>query len=265
MIIDSHEHVMLPAADQVRKLEEAGVDQAILFSTAPHPEKTQNYAELKAEMAKLYKILAGANNKEANIVRMKKGNRELLQSIRTFPDKFFGFGSMPLGLTTEEMNVWISEDIVANGLKGIGEFTPGNDQQIKELEPVFQALTNFDHLPIWVHTFDPVTLAGLNDLIALTKKYPTVPVIFGHSGGYNWQTLLDFAETVDNAYIDTSATFSTLAARMLISELPEKCLFSSDAPYGEPLLNKELIEFVSPSKEIADRVLGENIAELLHL
>lgn len=99
----------------------------------------------------------------------------------------------------------------------------------------------------------------------LAHKYPTVLVIFGHMGGYHWQTLLDFAKTSKNSYIDMSATFSTLATQMVISELPDKCLFSSDAPYGEPLLNKQFIEFVSPSTEIAAMVLEENIANLLKL
>lgn len=35
------------------------------------------------------------------------------------------------------------------------------------------------------------------------------------------------------------------------------------APYGEPLLNKQLIEFVSPTNEIRDKILGGNILKLI--
>lgn len=52
---------------------------------------------------------------------------------------------------------------------------------------------------------------------------------------------------------------------MALIELSQRCLFSSDAPYGEPYLYRELVEFVSPSKEIADMALGGNIKELLHI
>ena len=97
----------------------------------------------------------------------------------------------------------------------------------------------------------------------LTQKYPNVTVIYGQMGGYHWMDVVDFAKTVPNAYIDLSAAFSTLAVRMAITELPDKCIFSSDAPYGEPLLSKQLIEFVSPSKEITDKILGENILKIL--
>lgn len=42
-------------------------------------------------------------------------------------------------------------------------------------------------------------------------------------------------------------------------------LVISDAPYGEPFLYRQLIEFVSPTREIANMVLGDNISRLLKL
>jgi len=65
--------------------------------------------------------------------------------------------------------------------------------------------------------------------------------------------------------MDLSAAFSTLALKMIISEIPKKCFFSSDAPYGDPLLNRQMIEYLSPSKKITAKILGENIMELLEL
>ncbi|EGL36683.1 hypothetical protein HMPREF9124_0441 [Oribacterium sp. oral taxon 108 str. F0425] len=53
-------------------MDAAGVDRAILFCSAPHPEKANNLNELETEMNTLYKILAGANSKEDNIKRLKK-------------------------------------------------------------------------------------------------------------------------------------------------------------------------------------------------
>ena len=50
---------------------------------------------------------------------------------------------------------------------------------------------------------------------------------------------------------------------MVINEVPEKCLYSSDAPYGEPILNKQMIEYLIPSKKIKNKVFGENILKLL--
>lgn len=263
MIIDSHEHLMLPIEMQIEKLNQAGVDKAILFSTVPHPERAKNLAELRGEMKILYKVLAGANNKEANRERMIKNNNELAMQMKKYPERFFGFGAVPLGMSEPETSSWIEENILSNEFKGIGEFTPGSDEQIRQLEVIFQAVNNFSNLPIWVHTFNPVTISGIHILMELCEKYPSVPVIFGHMGGLNWIDVIDFVKSHKYVYLDLSAAFASIATRIAISELPERCLYSSDAPYGEPYLYRQLIEFVSPSQEVANMVLGNNILQLL--
>ena len=63
----------------------------------------------------------------------------------------------------------------------------------------------------------------------------------------------------------SSAAFASIATKMVLAELPERCLYSSDAPYGEPYLYRQLIEFVSPDKRTAEMALGENISRLLKL
>lgn len=263
MIIDSHEHLMLPIEMQIEKLNQAGVDKAILFSTVPHPERAKNLVELREEMNTLYKVLSGSNNKEANRERMKKNNNELAMQIKKYPERLMGFGAVPLGMSEPETSSWIEENILFNEFKGIGEFTPGFDEQIRQLEIIFQAVSNFRALPIWVHTFNPVTISGIHILMELCEKYPSVPVIFGHMGGSNWMEVIDFAKSHKYAYLDLSTAFASIATRIAISELPEKCFYSSDAPYGEPYLYRQLIDFVSPSQEVADMVLGNNILQLL--
>ena len=52
---------------------------------------------------------------------------------------------------------------------------------------------------------------------------------------------------------------------MAITEVPNKCLYSSDVPYGEPLLNKQMIEYLCKDKEIIGNILGGNILKLLNL
>ena len=226
MVIDSHEHIMFPTKMQLDKMDEAGVDKTVLFCTAPHPEKAGTLNEIEAEMAALNKILAGSNTKEDNISRLKKNIAEVY---------------------------------------GIGEFTPGSEQQIMQLETIFQALKNTRIYPVWVHTFHPVTMNGIKCLMSLCEKYPGIPVIFGHLGGSNWMDVIKFAKEHDDVYLDLSAAFASIAAKMALTELPERCLYSSDAPYGEPYLYRQLIEFVSPDKRAAEMALGENISRLLEL
>lgn len=265
MIVDSHEHIMLPTEKQLKMMDEAGIDKTVLFCSAPHPEKAASLDEVEAEMNALYKVLAGSNSKEANVTRQKKNIADLVNIIKNYPNRFLGFGSVPLGMSLIETQDWINDNIVANSLQGVGEFTPGNEQQVLQLDTVFQALRGTHICPIWVHTFSPVTTAGIRLLMGLCEKYPEVPVIFGHLGGTNWIEAIKFARTQKNVYLDLSAAFASIATKMALIELPEKCFFSSDAPYGEPYLYRKLVEFVSPSKEIANMALGDNIKELLHI
>lgn len=265
MVIDSHEHIMFPAKMQLDKMDEAGVDKTVLFCTAPHPEKAGTLSELEAEMAALNKILAGSNTKEDNISRLKKNIAEVVEAVRTYPDRFLGFGAVPLGMELEETEEWIDIQITSNSLYGIGEFTPGSEQQIMQLETIFRALKNTRIYPVWVHTFHPVTISGIKCLMSLCEKYPGIPVIFGHLGGSNWMDVIKFAKEHDDVYLDLSAAFASIATKMALTELPERCLYSSDAPYGEPYLYRQLIEFVSPDKRTAEMALGKNISRLLEL
>ena len=265
MVIDSHEHIMFPIKMQLDKTDAAGVDKTVLFCTAPHPEKAGTLNELEEEMAALNKILAGSNTKEDNISRLKKNIAEVAEAVRAYPDRFLGFGAVPLGMELEETEKWIDTQITSNSLYGIGEFTPGNERQIRQLDTVFQALMDTRIYPVWVHTFHPVTMEGIKLLMSLCEKYPGIPVIFGHLGGSNWMEVIKFAEEHENIYLDLSAAFASIATKMALTELPERCLYSSDAPYGEPYLYRQLIEFVSPDKRAAEMALGENISRLLEL
>ena len=176
MIIDGHQHVMLPTSMQIQKMDDAGVDKAILFTTTPHVEraKTATLDTIGAEMQVLYQLLSGSYSPAARIAKMTDTILELNRVIQDVPERFYGFGPVPLGLADNDTAEWVKEYIIGNSFKGIGEFTPGSETQITQLEPVFKALTDYCSLPIWVHTFNPVTLNGIKILMELCRKYPAV-------------------------------------------------------------------------------------------
>lgn len=265
MIIDSHAHVMQPVELQIEKMQKGGIDRTILFSTTPHVEKASNLTELDAEMQALYHILGGKVSPEQRIADMKRSILELQTIVRKYPEYFLGFAPMPIGLTPANARGWMAQQVIGNGFRGIGEFTPGTTEQMQALEIVFEVLKDYPGYPIWIHTFQPVSQQGIDILMNLTRKYPTVPTIWGHMGGYHWMQVIRFAKDQSNVYLDLSACFSTLAARIAMVELPSRCLFASDAPFGEPLLSRQLIEYMSPNSRTTDLVLGENISRLLKL
>jgi hypothetical protein len=267
MTIDSHQHVMLPTEIQIEKLDNAGVDKAILFTTTPHVEKatTSTLNDINSEMQVLYKLLSGAFSPQERIEKIKDTILELKSAIALAPERFWGFGAVPIGLSNKETEEWVQKYVISNDFKGVGEFTPGNEMQIEQLEPIFKALTNYADIPIWIHTFNPVSLNGIRILMGLCQKYASVPVVFGHMGGSNWMEVIAFARENENVYLDLSAAFTPLSVKTALIEIPEKCLFGSDAPFGEPYLVRQLIEYVSPTPEVSRMALGENIVNLIKL
>jgi hypothetical protein len=103
MIVDSHQHVMLPTTMQVKKMDDAGVDKAILFTTTPHVERAESATleAIGAEMQVLYQLLSGSYSPETRISKMKDTILELNQAIQAAPDRFYGFGPVPLGFSEQ--------------------------------------------------------------------------------------------------------------------------------------------------------------------
>jgi predicted TIM-barrel fold metal-dependent hydrolase len=261
MIIDSHAHVMLPSKRQLELMAEAKIDKTILFGTIIHPETATTMAEFETELNGLYDILNGGKNPyEARI----RATTELAQIVQENPDKYLGFGSMPVGLTYKENLSWIEKYIVANNFRGIGELTPGTGQ-VGGLEPLFRASQEIGNLPLWVHAFCPLNFDDIKELLKLARQYSSVPVILGHLGGIHWLNTLKAVKDIQNVYLDLSATFTTLAPSFAIREYPERTLFSSDAPYAMPLTARTILEQIVADKHILAEVLGGNIARLLAL
>ncbi|MGE7823312.1 amidohydrolase family protein [Paenibacillus sp. NPDC093718] len=238
MIIDSHAHVVLPLEKQIEMMDSSGIDKTILCSTLVHPEKSETYEEFIQEMNVLNQVLNNEiNPRDARLRAME----ELKDAVTTFPDRFIGFGSVPLSSSSEQLNHWVAKIVNDYKMKGLGEFTLGIGQ-IKLLEPVFQAANDYSSLPIWVHTFHPLNSNDIQELFILTRKYPNVPVIYGHLGGIHWLQTIPLIKETKNAYLDISAFYTTYSLFLAIKELPEKTVFSSDFPYGDPFLNKLAVE-----------------------
>jgi predicted TIM-barrel fold metal-dependent hydrolase len=262
MIIDSHAHLMIPAEKQLSLMEQAGVDKTILFTSTPHPEKAVDLASFENEIRLLADILSGNRTLEERMNTIRGITVELCERIKMFPDKFLGFGAVPLALTYPATCDWIEQQIIANGLLGVGEFSLGSGS-VELLDNVFKALMEIKKIPLWIHTFHPLNLDDLKEIFQYAMKFPDIPIILGHMGGVNWLDTIKMAKEQDNIYLDLSASFTTIAPWLAIKELPERTLFSSDAPYGNPLLARKMVEMGSENPQVTEMVLGGNVARLL--
>jgi uncharacterized protein len=71
------------------------------------------------------------------------------------------------------------------------------------------------------------------------------------------------AKMCPQTYLDLSAAYTTLAPTLAIRELPERALFSSDAPNGNPLVARTMVEQITPDPAVRALVLGETMARLV--
>ncbi|GAA2432807.1 amidohydrolase family protein [Streptomyces mauvecolor] len=259
MIIDAHGHVHDPVETHLRLLDEAGVDRTVLFGTRPHPERATDLPSLRHEMSALDRALSGKGDLDDGY---RTARRELDEALAAHPERFIGFGSVRLDLPAEEIAAAVERDVVGRGLHGIGELTPPPGQAGR-LAPVLEAAHDHGGLPVVVHGFAPTTAGDLHTLAELAARCPKVPLIVSQLGGLNWMSAIELARDTPNMYLELSTANIVLAVKLAIRELPERTLFGSDAPYGDPLLARTTVERVTPPGELRDLVLGGTLGQLL--
>ncbi|GAA4639395.1 amidohydrolase family protein [Actinoallomurus vinaceus] len=261
MIIDAHSHVHDPVETHLRLLDDAGADRTVLFPTRPHPERATDLDSLRQEMSVLERAVSGRGTGDDGHATAW---RELDDALAAHPDRFIGFGSVPLSLSEDEVAAFVEREIVGRGLRGIGELTPPPGRAGR-VEPVLAAAHDHGDLPVVVHGFAPTTEEDLRTLATLAVRHPSVPLVVSQLGGLNWMTAIELAKETPNLYLELSTAYIVFAVRLAVRELPERTLFGSDAPYGDPVLARATVERVTAPGQVRDLVLGGNLARLLNL
>jgi uncharacterized protein len=261
LIIDAHSHVHDPVHSHIELLDEAGIDRAVLFGTRPHPERATDLASLRREMSALDTAIGGRANDPD---QYRAARRELDAALAAYPDRFIGFGSVELGGSADQIAAEIEREVIGRGLRGIGELTPPPDGAA-QIEPVLGAAAEHGGLPVVVHGFAPTTKGDLATLAGLARRYPSVPLVISQLGGVNWLTAVELVRETPNMYLELSTANVIFSVRLAINEVPDRTLFGSDAPYGDPLLARATVERVTRPGALRDRVLGGTLMALLGL
>ncbi len=261
MIIDAHSHVHDPLHTHISLLDEAGADRAVLFATRPHPERATDLATLRTEMNALTDALGGRVRSE-DVFR--RAWQELDSALAAYPDRFIGFGTVDLDLAPARIEDHVDREVIGRGLLGIGELTPPPGRAAR-IEPVLRASSDHGGLPVVVHGFAPTTAEDLRTFGALARRYRDVPLVVSQLGGLNWLAAVELARDNHNIYLELSTAPVVFAVRLAIAEVPDRTMFGSDAPYGDPVLARAAVERATAPGELRDRILGGTLAELLGL
>lgn len=115
------------------------------------------------------------------------------------------------------------------------------------------------------HTWGVGDIQGIERMAA---KYPEVPILMGHSGGYEtaaMEAAVRVAADYSNAYLDLtlSGMFEGVIEAFVSGAGAAKVLFGSDMPFIDPRANLGRVVFARITEADKRKILGQNMKRLL--
>jgi len=244
MIIDTHVHIgrgerlsdtyqvdCLPEAI-ISAMDEAGVEMSCIMPVY-YADYEQGISEVREAVAAHPKRFVGYAR-----VNLQDERRALEQVRRCFDE--YGFRGLKLH-------------------PGMGDGFP--------TRALMDLLSEYGR-PLLLHA--TADLAFADAVTHLAGRYPKVPVICGHMGGFGvfnpgFVKLYALeAKQIPNLYLDTAFVFLHQWIRIAMEICgPEKILFASDGPIAHPAVTLKQIELCHPSDAERALILGENARKLL--
>lgn len=120
-------------------------------------------------------------------------------------------------------------------------------------------------MPVYTHVvYSPG--ASTSRFAALARQFPQTSFILGHMGfGPADQEGLEAARDLDNFYLETSTGSFLHIEQAAAKAGPGKVIYGSEFPLSHPKAELEKILLLGLSDDAKDKILGNNIRELLKL
>lgn len=262
-MIDVHAHVTMDVTAQLARARSVGVDTTILLATRVHPEAAGTVAELRAQLAGLGRVIAGAGDTEQAAAA---AHTELRAALDAHPDTV-GMWKVPLDADDDRIAAQVLAAAGDSRIVGIGELTPppGHAGRIESVLRACADLASTRSLPVLVHGFAPNTAADLDEYARLAAAYPTVPVIIGAFGGLNSLQAVELACTRRNLHLDLSSALQVFVVAAALRQIPEQCLFGSNTPYGDVAANLHVLEAATHDPYVRDLASSGNAARIFEI
>jgi predicted TIM-barrel fold metal-dependent hydrolase len=133
-----------------------------------------------------------------------------------------------------------------------------------KFEPAYELARRAGKM-VLCHTWGVADIQGIE---RMARKYPEVPILMGHSGGYETAAMLEavrVAQENANAYLDLtlSGMFDGVVEHFARNAGAEKVLFGSDMPFIDPRANLGRVVFARIPDADKRMILGLNMKRLL--
>ncbi len=215
-------------------MEEAGIERALVCSTATTPHQVEAINDFVSEKCKQY-------------------------------SNFMGFATLHQDMEDAEREIL---RVKALGLRGIKLHPDFQKFEIddEKMFPTYKILER-EKLPILFHTGDRrYDFSGPRHLIKIMEKFPDLVCIGAHFGGYSeWKEAKEYPKS-KNLFFDTSSSLDVLptdGALALISHFGvEQFMFGTDYPMWTPCEEIEKVLTLGLSEEDYEKIFHANFERL---
>lgn len=192
-------------------------------------------------------------------------NEYIYDCTLRYPDRTLGFAVInPWDMDSEEMLERCYRDYHFYGVKMNPIRFGYSADRLSLLAPYFDLCSKY-HKCVVVH--------GQSDMFSLPDKwaemaraYPDVPVVLYHIGvPLMAERACELAKELPNFYLSTSGSYVPAIKTAYEIAGPEKLIFSSDAPFGNPAQEIEKVKYVCKDPAHLDMILCQNAKKLLGL
>lgn len=233
--IDAHNHAGIrygarqTGEDLVRKLDEAGIDMAVIF---PFVEGTFS-------------------------------NDPIAEYVAAYPDRLVGFCSVnPWDVDTAADEV---RRRLGAGFRGIKLHPTIHGYHLSDhgmIDRIFEAAREHA-VPVIVHGASDLYNSPL-EMAEMARTFPEVPLLMAHMGTF-WlfQQAIELARQLPNLYLETSRAPVFEITEAVKALGAGKVIFGTDSPFVDYAWEVQKMERVAETPEDYDLVMGGNIARLL--
>lgn len=160
-------------------------------------------------------------------------NDEVLRALAAFPDRLFGFVYLS-GEHIETSRAELERCVASGPMVGVKLWVASrcNDPALDPLIARAAELKALIFQHTWIKTGGNYPgESSPDDLVALARRFPDVPLICGHTGG-NWHLGLRAIRHQPNLYADLAGSDPTAGfTEAAVAALgPDRVLYGSDAP-----------------------------------
>lgn len=192
-------------------------------------------------------------------------NDYIFDCTMKYPDRTLGFAVInPWDMDGEAELEHCFQDYHFHGLKMNALRFGYSADRHSVLDPFFDICRKY-HKCVVAH--------GMSDMFSIpdkwaemAKTYPDIPIVLFHIGvPMMMEHSCKLARDIPNFYLSTCAAYVPTMKMAYDIAGPEKVLFSSDAPFGNPVQEIAKLKYICKNPVHLDMMLGDNAKRIMGL